>query len=45
MEAAIALDEELLELLLSDPAVAAWLEPDEDDAPGRFVAYDEGAGG
>jgi hypothetical protein len=34
-------EEHLIELLLSDPEVASWLEPDEDDSPAPDVPYDE----
>jgi len=34
-------EERLAELLLSDPEVAAWLEPDDEDSPAPGVAYDE----
>ena len=34
-------EERLVELLLSDPEVAAWLEPDEDDSASPDVPYDE----
>jgi hypothetical protein len=38
-------EEKLRELLLTDPEVASWLEPDEDEQPAPPLPYDEGAGG
>ena len=37
-------EEKLRELLLSDPEVASWLEPEEEQ-PAPPLPYDEGAGG
>jgi hypothetical protein len=38
-------EDNLRDLLLSDPEVASWLEPDEDEQPAPSLPYDEGAGG